>query len=368
VALLVRIEILVLAAAFSIVWGVTQLWHYRWHAWKPLAIGGGLFMLGFAAVHGPYRAAMREVPPRAEITRPSDRHPEAALPASAAAATAWVLPDGASMAFDVKEPTVSSRRRGYATAVVRFGRKLADAFGYWIGALALFGAWRLRRRPTTPADRFVQLFFVLYALIAVHFAATEGYLVSRHLLILVVAGLAAVGFGALELGRYVSSRIVSGSQAPAWATVVLAGAVCLPMTLIHFHDSRQGHRVAAGWLAADSNTPGKVLDSRGWTALYSGRQTYHYDQARTAFADPHLAYVVLEKQELGFDSRRSRTLRVLLEAAAEPVAEFPRPTLRKPNQQPVLVYRWHPERLARRDHGVSKRAIAQRAVPAMKTH
>ena len=57
--------------------------------------------------------------------------------------------------------------------------------------------------------------------------------------------------------------------------------------------------------------------------------------------------LALEQQELEYDSGRSRTLRRLIEAAAEPVAAFPHPRSQKPNRQPVLVYRWHPERFDR---------------------
>jgi hypothetical protein len=129
--------------------------------------------------------------------------------------------------------------------------------------------------------------------------------------------------------------------------VLLSGTLCLPQTLMHFHFSRLGHRQAAQWLATEADVPGAVLDTLGWTGLYSGRDTYEFEQARTALADRQLAYVVLEQRELGFDSARSRTLRCVLRAAGEPVAEFPAPALRSPNHRPVLVYRWYSDRFYR---------------------
>ena len=213
---------------------------------------------------------------------------------------------GEPASFAAKDPTVSIRRRGYAAASVRFGRKLADAFGYWIGALALFGAWRLRRRRATAGDRFAQVFFVLFSLAAIQFSAAEGYLVPRHLLPLVVAGIASAGFGAVELAP---------RRAASAAIVVLAGIACLPQTWMHLHDSRVGHRAAGEWLGTQAEFPGAVLDTQGWTGLYSGRGTYPYENAPAALRDPHLAYVVLQRGEFDRQSARSRTLRWLIETA-----------------------------------------------------
>ncbi len=334
-AVLTRVEVLVLVAAFLPVWAIA----HRRETWARLTTGCGCFAMGLIIVVGPYLVAMGATTPRQAATRVLGRQPPDEEPSGHQAT--WLLPDGRPMAFDVKESSVSSRQRGYAKAIVQFGRKLADAFGYWIGALALFGAWQLGRKPARPVDRFVQVFFVLHTAIAIHFAATEGYLAARHLLGLVVAGLPAAGFGALELGRLLRRPRIR------WAVALLAAVACLPMTLIHVHDSRRGHRDAAAWLAAEGRASGGVLDSRGWAGLYSGRDTYLYDRAQVAFADPQLAYLVLEQQELNFDSRRARTLKALLRVAAEPVGEFPDATDRKPNQQPVVVYRWHPDQLKR---------------------
>ena len=90
-----------------------------------------------------------------------------------------------------------------------------------------------------------------------------------------------------------------------------------------------------------------VLDTRGWTGLYSGRKTYRCADARAAFADPELAYVVLERRELGFTGRRSRTLRYLLEVAGKPVASFDECESTGRARRTVVVYRWRPERFAR---------------------
>lgn len=388
VAALARVEVLVLAAALGLTLAAFQLLPGRRDAWGSLAAASACFLLGLALVWTPYLAMVGAATPRAAVARILGRYEveqQVAEPAAAAAAQSWKLPGGEPMSFDLKEPSTSLRRRGYAAAAVRFGRKLADALGFWIGSLALWGAWRLRpaaraRRQgrlsmgrASAGDRFVQVFFLLFALAAVRFSAAEGYLDPRHLLALVVAVMGAAGCGALELGSLLTEvamgvcppslrrrwkrgtptgrqpetprrRQTAKYPAIAWAVVAVAGACCLPQTLVRLHFSRLGHRAAGEWLAGQTALPGAVLDTQGWTGLYSGRETYAYRSARTALSDPHLAYVVLEGRELEYRSGRSRTLRRLIEAAARPVAEFPRPSARKPNQNPVLVYRWYPER------------------------
>ncbi len=371
VALLARAEVLVLALALGVALAVFQFQEIRRQAWRSLATAGGCFALGLAVVLGPYLATMGCITPRAAMDRVLGRHrAEGSFAESAVAAetVSWRLPDGEPVSFDAKEPSISLRRRGYSAAVVRFGRKLADAFGYWIGALALWGAWRLRRRGADAADRFIQIFFVLFCLAVVHFAAAEGYLTPRHLLTLVVAGTGAAGYGALELGKTMtrSAALLTRRLATEacstrrkgfqWGVAALAGIACLPQTLVRHHHSRLGHRAAGEWLATRAEAAGAVLDTHGWTALYCRRETYAYPQAPAALCDRRLAYVVLEDREFGYRSIRSRTLHWLVAAAAEPVAEFPRAAVRGANQQRVVVYRWYPDRFDR--HVASRPGIS----------
>jgi hypothetical protein len=212
-----------------------------------------------------------------------------------------------------------------------------------------------------PFALFAAVYFIVHSAAVVYHAAGVGYLSPRHLLPLVLLGLGPAGRGAIALAQWLTVRVsptrkrgevpsdcipasTSGPTAAlAWAIVIASAAACLPRTLAPLHHSRMGHRQAGEWLAAASG-PGPVLDTRGMTALYSGRMTYRYEAARRAFENPELAFVVVEERELGFESRRSRTLKHLLNGAAELVARFESPKRRA--GEDVLLYRWRPERLA----------------------
>ena len=298
-----------------------------------------------------------------EVFQTSEVWPARAKAGSHSSVDPWQLADGKPMSFDVKDRSTSIRRRGYASAVVCFSHELADAFGYWVGLFAVFGLWGLGRRPAREVDGFLAIFFGVFSLAAIHFAATEGYLGARHLLVLVVAGIGAAGRGVIVLGPKPPAPAASDEKAASPAPgrrlrellALAAGLVVFFAVVTGYavlvvgplHASRAGHRQAAEWLAGQTTAPGMVVDTRGWTGLYSGRTTHPYTDAPAVLLDPRLAYVVVQKEELEFDSRRGRTLRTLLAAAGRRAAEFPEPHRLPPGWQSVVVYRWDPERFRR---------------------
>jgi hypothetical protein len=310
-------------------------------------------------VLGPYLIAVESASPGAALARVLGRataqeRPSAELPADS---PVWQFDDGGAMAFPVKEPDRSIRRRGYLAATLQFGNELARVFGYGVGVLAVVGLWQLRRAAARPADRFVQVFFVLYSVAVIVFTSAEGYLSSRHLVLLVVPGVGCAGVGAIALGRGGwhalsaakgvppdRSLTVAARFASTALVVLVVGVPCLAVSLDPLHAARSGYREAGQWLAAESESAGAVLDTLGWTALYSGRPTYRYDEAKAAFCDPRLAYVVAREEELRRPSDRARSLRYLLEAAGQPVATFSPEPDNGVSPSAVVVYRWYPER------------------------
>ncbi|MCX7426807.1 MAG: hypothetical protein NTW96_14415, partial [Planctomycetia bacterium] len=263
-------------------------------------------------------------------------------------------------------------------ATLQFGNELARVFGYGVGVLAVVGLWQLRRAAARPADRFVQVFFVLFSTAVIVFTSAEGYLSSRHLVLLVVPGVGCAGVGAIALGQVGWYALIAAKGVPCdhslrigaetsvafrsakdrhfrgakgdnatVLVVLLVGVPCLVVALDPLHAARSGYREAGQWLAAQSEPAGAVLDTLGWTALYSGRPTCQYDEAKAAFCDPRLAYVVAREEELRRPSDRARSLRHLLEVAGQPVATFsPEPNNGVPPSA-VVVYRWYPERFRR---------------------
>ena len=378
-AILVRAEALLVPAALLATLVVLQLQRDRRQPWSTLAATASYLVLGCGLVLGPYLFAVGAIAPRAAVGQTLGRHKpqnkeadslRPAPPITATSGDAWRLDAHEPMSFAAKDPTTSLRRRGCAAATAQFVEELADAFGYLIGAFCLLGVWRLRGSLVRPADRFAQVYFLLFSLAVLSFASKEGYVSARHMLSLVVVGIGCAGYGTLEVGRWIANWRRAGSRGGAkperrqpagvcrsllaWSMVSLAAAFCLVEAVEPLHVSRLGHRLAAEWLAVEAEAPGLVLDTRGWTGLYSGRATYRYDEAQTAFGHPRLAYVVLEGRELEYPSGRSRTLRRLLDVAAEPVARFPDAAGVGRGQQVVVVYRWSAERFSRWVRGQSK--------------
>lgn len=260
----------------------------------------------------------------------------------------WHLPGVGQLVFGKKDVSTTSRFRGYLAATAKLGRELAQTLHYVIGALALAGLWSSRRRLNTPLDRFLQLLCGGLLLAAVSVAAGGGYLSTRHLLLLVVLALGWAGAGVMAVGDWLAERlpvvnVKTGRKILSGSLAALALATCTGDLLRPLHASRAGHRTAANWLNAHAAANDAVLDSRGWTALYTGRKTYRYEAAQLAFCDVALRYVVVEQAELEANSRRGETLRLLVAQAGEPAAHFAPARAAKHG---VTVWRWFPERFA----------------------
>jgi hypothetical protein len=260
----------------------------------------------------------------------------------------WTTADAEPSTFSKKESTVSSRFKGYPAAIGELGRELPRTLQYWVGSLALAGLWA-RRRSLEIFDCLALIFSVLLIAGATWYAARVGYLSSRHLLLLTpfTAGWAAAG--ALALGKRFRARVESSQwlaiaqcswlrAAAAWSVVVVAVAAGLPRVVAPLHASRWGHRQAAEWLTTVAADRGAVLDTRGWTALYTARTTYRFDAAERALADPRLNWLVIEHSEAEIDSPRGGTLRRLVASLGELTQTFYPPGHRDASDA-VLLYR-----------------------------
>jgi hypothetical protein len=254
---------------------------------------------------------------------------------------------GEALSFAPKDPTTSIRRRGFGAAFLHVARDLPKTFGYLPGILALIGLWSLRSRPVTDADLLLQAFCLLLLAAIIFHAAREGYLAARHLLPIAMAATACLGAGAQAVAdRFQRGRAL---HAPAvcsgmpWAFVLTLGLAmaCVVYGVQPLHRSRQGHRAAADWLTLNADVGDRVVDTRGWTGLYSGLETIPYTESRRELPNPDLRYLVVEDLELTHDSRRSRTINSLLERAGTRVAAFPAHETAGHRPANVLIFRWN---------------------------
>jgi hypothetical protein len=264
------------------------------------------------------------------------------------ALTTKAFADAQPLVFAAREPAPSSRRRGIGAGLLGATRELSAAFHYFAGALVLLGIIA-SMRPSGAIQRtwltFVVCLAICYLAAVWVLAAREGYLSARHLVPLVPTTIGWLLGGAGLLADWLTpTHAARGTHRSV--TVGLVGTamlLCVPPAAAPLHASRTAHRQASDWLADTAGGAGAVLDTRGWTGLYTSQLTYDYTRAAAAFADPALAYVVVERHEVASASDRATTLRRLLDVAAEPVATFTASGDRPDSN--VEVYRWHGDRL-----------------------
>jgi hypothetical protein len=325
--------------------------------------------VGFLLVAAPYLIACRPASPAEAVTRlwglrgPRERVPLNVAAGQVAAAElaakpAWRLANGQPMAFGRTDPTHSIRFDSRTAACVEFAREVAQSLNYLLGPLALVGLWFWRSRIGRPIDVFLILLALVHVGCVLAVAMTQGYLAGRHVLLIVWLALPWAGLGVCRLGQQAAARVAHWLRRPQtayWelsATLGLAAAIgagCLATTLVPLHISHSGHQRAVEWLATEADD-GAVLDSAGYTALYSGRKTYRYAAAADALRDPELAYLVVERGELTADTQRGATMRELLGQFAEPEAIFAPPEV-KAATRTVLLFRWRPWEFAHHVRG-----------------
>ncbi|MBX7075196.1 MAG: glycosyltransferase family 39 protein [Pirellulales bacterium] len=356
-SLLARSEALTLLPAVALAW-----WLVRRQLEREQVIRlGGSLALGLAGVYGAYLLYTHALSLDAMQARLMGRHAadsaallNVATPAPIASALPpdWRTEEGDVFDFTRKDGSTSLRRGGYLEAARQYTGEFGNLITLPLLPLMLVGVLKMRHARNCLPGRFLFLFFCMYSLLVLWHAAEVGYLSSRHLLPLAPIALGWAGHGAVIAAQW-SRRWLAGVLAPrellrGWRPVrllaLLLVGLCVPSLLKPAHASRLGHRRAAAWLAEHAAASDMVLDTRGWSALYTEMPTFRHEAGAQALANPALRYVVVEREELLFDSRRARTLRAVLGTSAELVGSFHAAEV-KP-EKAVLVYRWDPQRFA----------------------
>jgi 4-amino-4-deoxy-L-arabinose transferase-like glycosyltransferase len=347
-ALTARAESIVLPVAMFATLALLQVTQGRRQAWKKTLLAAATYSLGVAAVLAPYLAWCNALSPASAAARITGRGGAAeAAPLNDfntsvradAVEPRWELPGMGRLVFGKKDTSTSARFRGYLAATWKLLHELAQTLHYWVGALALVGLWIARRQLHSPLDRWMQCLCVALVLTGVYVAAHSGYLSTRHVLLLVLLSIGWAAAGLLAIADQIA-RTVNGWSLLTVTFAAIALLACGADCLAPLHASREAHRQAARWLNDNAERTVAVLDSRGWTALYTGRKTYRYEAAQAAFSDPALGYVVVEQAELSATSRRSETMRLLMNHAGERVARFAADS----GKHSVVIYRWRAER------------------------
>ena len=319
-AMLVRAEILVLPAAMVATCVVIQLWPKHRLPWRAVLVGASGFAAGMILIVLPYLVLTDTRTPAAAVDRILGRGAVVtALPAGhqapveandkPAAGADWRLSDGEPMAFGWKEPG-SIRRYGWSPAARLIGYELSRAYWFWIGLLGLLGLAAVHRLRGNRVDWFVRVFLILYPLVAFSFTLREGYVAARHLLPMVVVSIGACACGAIVVGR-ILARLLGKPRSSGPAAIVVAAVACVAccwQTFLPVGHAEIAYRAAARWLVEHSEPGDVVVDTAGWTSLYSGRTTYLFGHGTAALADPALRYFVIQKREIVSTSRRGSTL------------------------------------------------------------
>jgi len=374
-ACLTRIEAAAMAPAMLISASWTSAGKPRSQAGVALAIG---LMLWFF----PYVATTGKVTPKHSLRFLADLTSVATSTQAAGGQTkppvesATAATDGIPRSFDPKDLSITSRRYGYAAALAEFFRELPHGWGYFSGLLSIAGVVLMRQSARVDFDLLVGVFLVTYLAALLHYAAGAGYLASRHFLLPSVLTLGWAGVAIVRLMDKLGVVVVTRwpQISPRVVPVVLmlsAALVCLAPHFKPLRTNRLAYRRAGEWLAETAGVGATILDTRQWTALYSGRTTYGADASVVALADPLLNYVVVERLEIERSSSRAQTLRALIARHAVSLVGFTDSGQISPDpeESSVLVYQWNPagddrirETIARRTFRTRARTASQHRI------
>ncbi|CAN5828561.1 hypothetical protein BH23PLA1_BH23PLA1_27160 [soil metagenome] len=243
--------------------------------------------------------------------------------------------------FSPKEEWDHPQGLSATSAGLRLARRWSEGLAWGLVPFVVWGAWRSWKGSLS--DGIAIAYVIVFSAVLVRHAMGLGYLSSRHTLSLLIITIPWAASGILLVGDRLSTRL-GGNQktlrqlsfGALAASVVLSAMIqCKPG-----HPSRWGHLQAGHWLAEHARSNEAVLDTRGWAAFVSGRNSFDYWHVRQALTDPTLAYVVVTDAELKAPTPRAETLRAVLDHSSTLAVTYPE--RREGRGAGVLVYRFQP--------------------------
>jgi hypothetical protein len=210
--------------------------------------------------------------------------------------------------------------------------------------LAPLGVLTVLRSPTARRQWvFLGTIVGLSMLAMIRLHAMSGYCTPRHAMvvswILIPAGALGLHRVALAIERWARSRFVrEGSRLPLAGAIMCAAigtAVVLagPAALAPIDPGFHGYRLAGEWLSAIAGPGEGMVDPKGFSLFYAGRQGYTFASLGQAAQDQNVRWVVAHEALIFGPWDYSKSIRAIV-ADRQPVRVFPA----KPQRRVSKVY------------------------------
>jgi hypothetical protein len=224
-------------------------------------------------------------------------------------------------------------RWGWGVKALAFA--ISENYFYFGILVVALGAWAYRKKVLTePGWLLYGLIVAILCLLCYRVAQSNGYLSSRHVVLITLGGALALAAGLEALCAPL------WRPRPGWAglaAVLLCVAACMPKLLVPLHGDRGAYRAAGEWIARNSLPGDRVWDPYAHAYYHAGR-VFTEGMDGLPAEQPRVTYVVVDSS----DNRHEHLFYLVKEAerlaqVGEPVCRFPAP--RRKHSGEVVVYR-----------------------------
>lgn len=186
--------------------------------------------------------------------------------------------------------------------------------------------------------------------------ATGGYCTPRHTMILAILLILAAGAGLDAIlrsvripGRWIGETGSLHAGPAVWVIALIAYAGwSLPAFMEPLNAPFRGYRLAAEWLATNSEPEEPVVDATGWSLFYASRRGYTFADLHLAENDSDARFVVVRENHLHGPWGYCKILNKLV-GDREPLVVFPqslKPTVDRSLARVMIFDRQGPRRVS----------------------